>query len=300
MPPFFIISGYLYEKGLVRGKATFSSFVIGKAKRLLVPYAFWTVFLWGGVQIGNRIASSFMIDIGFPPMIIMKLLLNLLTYEVYYVELLWFVYVLFLFFVVHYLIGEIGNKKWFVGLCLLLGFSTLFLPYPNVINRFLLWSAFFAFGRLVSSDENVKETIANGKWWIVVTAYILLCAGRIILNNNYPGMAVSIYRILKQLIKYSIVFLGVWMVFIISRLLENYKLGLLLQTVGDYSYDIYLMHNPYIVATVTIVCNRALKFSNVTSIIVATVLGVVIPMLISKFIIQKSKVLSAVMIGKWR
>ena len=145
MPTFFIISGYLYEKGLVRGKATFSSFVIGKAKRLLVPYAFWTVFLWGGVQIGNRIASSFMIDIGFPPMSIMKLLLNLLTYEVYYVELLWFVYVLFLFFVVHYLIGEIGNKKWFVGLCLLLGFSTLFLPYPNVINRFLLWSAFFCF-----------------------------------------------------------------------------------------------------------------------------------------------------------
>jgi uncharacterized membrane protein YcfT len=49
MPAFFIIAGYLYQKRLskylAQGKICF---IMGKVRHLLLPYAFWTVFLWGG------------------------------------------------------------------------------------------------------------------------------------------------------------------------------------------------------------------------------------------------------------
>ena len=50
-----------------------------------------------------------------------------------------------------------------------------------------------------------------------------------------------------------------WMIFIVSKALENRrtknnKARVALKTIGDYSYDIYLMHNPYVVAVEAIVC----------------------------------------------
>lgn len=300
MPTFFIIAGYLYERGLVKGRKPFGVFISEKAKRLLVPYVFWTVILWLGVQIGNKAAGTFMVSIGFPPMSIKNLILNLLTYEVYYVELLWFVYVLFLFFVLHYLIGKTGREKCFVGLCLVIGFSTLFIPYPNIINRLLLWSVFFAFGRLIAADEDVRRRIVNGNGWLVLIAFIALCACRIIINHKDFGMNTGILRILRQLIKYAVGFFGVWGIFVLSRVLEGVKAGAILKIIGDYSYDIYLMHNPYVVAATAIVCSRILKLPGVCSLIIATALGVIIPLLIGKYIIRKNKVLSVVMIGQWR
>lgn len=51
MPVFFVIAGFLFEKGLTKyiknGRITFLK---KKAKHLLVPYIFWTVLLWAGVN----------------------------------------------------------------------------------------------------------------------------------------------------------------------------------------------------------------------------------------------------------
>lgn len=283
---------------MAKGKKSLVDFISGKSRRLLLPYVFWTVLLWFGVQIGNRIASPFMREIGFPPMSVSDLLLNLLTYEVYYIELLWFLYVLFILFVVHHLIGEMGHKQWFIAFCLVLGFSTLFVPYPNIVNRIFLWSVFFATGRLLAVNEYVKARVNRCQWWIVAGTFIALCFGRIVLNHADIILNDVPLAILKQTIKYMVGFFGVWVIFVLSKVLRGGKLGGLLRLVGDYSYDIYLMHNPYVVAVATIVCSRFLNLPNVISLVIAIVLGIVVPILISKLVIRKNKVLSVVMIGQ--
>ena len=112
MPVFFVIAGFLFQRGLSKYlQKEKGQFIIGKAKHLMLPYLFWTLLLWMGVQIACMTSSSVlekMTDIGFAPMSIGNLIYGLLTYQVYYTEHLWFLYVLFVLFFNQYLHGE----KW--------------------------------------------------------------------------------------------------------------------------------------------------------------------------------------------
>lgn len=299
MPTFFMISGYLYEMSLKQGQKSFISFLSGKAKRLLIPYLFWTVILWFGVQVGNTLAGSFMREIGFPPMSVGDLIINIFTYEVYYIELLWFVYVLFLYFALHYVIGQIGRNQWFIAVSIVLGFSTVYVDYPNIVSRFLLWMVFFAVGRAIATDERVTGILRNAgkKTAYVTSAFIILSAARIALNHFDFGINMFILRGLNQFVKYALGFLGVWLIFILAFALEKTRCMPVLKTIGDYSYDIYLMHNPYVVAVTAIICSRILHLPGLCSMIIATALGITVPMVTSKLIIRRSKILSMVMIG---
>ena len=59
MPVFFIIAGYLYQNKINKYESMKKGrFLLAKAKHLLVPYVFWTVLLWCGVQIANSLNSS--------------------------------------------------------------------------------------------------------------------------------------------------------------------------------------------------------------------------------------------------
>ncbi|MCC8098052.1 MAG: acyltransferase family protein [Eubacterium sp.] len=189
MPAFFIIAGYLYQKKMSKyenmGKA---EFLFSKAKHLLVPYAFWTILLWLGVQAANMTGSSvsqIMKSIDFGPMSVKDLIIGLFTYEKYYTEHLWFLYVLFMYFLIHSFLGKAGRS----AVCLIIGaaggFLTLFLQMPNIIDRFLLWFVFFAFGRYIANKKSMEEWIENKAYscfGYILTGFIFLSAVRILLS----------------------------------------------------------------------------------------------------------------------
>lgn len=113
MPVFFVISGYLFqekiEKYLVQGKI---KFIVGKVRHLLVPHFFWTLLLWGGVQVAYNIekVKGIVTQIGFETTNVAELLIGLMTYEKYYTEHLLFLYVLFVFFVISIFMGHRGDS----------------------------------------------------------------------------------------------------------------------------------------------------------------------------------------------
>lgn len=78
------------------------------------------------------------------------------------------------------------------------------------------------------------------------------------------------------------------------------EVGATLKIVGDYSYDIYLIHNPFVVTVVTIVYSRFFKLAEVCSLIIATALVIIIPMLQSEWIIRKNNVLYVEMFVQWK
>ena len=304
MPAFFIISGLLYQRNVKkyedRGKLRF---LVDKIKHLLIPYVFWYVLLWAGVSAVSLLGDSvvnLLTGIGFAPMGVGEMLYGLFTYEVYYVEHLWFLYVLFLFFLVHCFIGNVGSNKVLVVVGIFMGLSTCVISYPNIITRFMIWFVFFTFGRCVERYDDVMERIKQSKWLIPLILFVVLAVVRILLFDMEPEINKYVLALVRQIVKYAIGFLGVMLLYMAARYLNRIKNGItaLVKTIGDYSYDIYLMHNPYFLALSATVLYSFLGLNAVLTIVIAVILGISIPMIVSKFIIRRSKILSFVMIGK--
>lgn len=304
MPAFFIISGLLYQRNVKKYETEGKMhFLINKAKHLLIPYLFWYLLLWAGVSVASLLGDSvtdMLTGIGFAPIGVGKMLYGLFTYEVYYVEHLWFLYVLFLFFLAHCLIGEIGNSKVLLVIGILMGLSSCIIAYPNIVSRFMIWFVFFTFGRCVEWHEGLKMQIKDGKWPIPLLLFVVLSVARVFLYDIEPETGKYVLAIVKQIIKYAIGFLGVWLLYMAAGYLNKFKnkISDLVKTIGDYSYDIYLMHNPYFLALSATVLYGFLGLNALLTVVIAVVLGIAIPMLVSKYIIQRFKVLSFVMIGK--
>lgn len=304
MPTFFIISGYLYQLNVKRYRQKGAGdFLLKKVKHLLVPYAFWYVLLWGGIQVACSLSNSvenILLGIGFGPMEFGEMIYGLLTYEVYYVEHLWFVYVLFLFFLVHTILGELGSNKLLMVVGILLGFLTYIMSLPNIIERFMVWFVFFVFGRCIGRYKIIITRIKKIYWIIPSLIFFALSATRIILKKVNLEMNDYIFFIVQQSIKYMIGFLGVWLLYFVAIYLNSRKnmATTVAQIIGDYSYDIYLMHNPYFLALSATLLYSFMGLNAYISVLIAVVIGLGVPMAISRLIIRRCKPLSVVMIGK--
>ena len=79
--------------------------------------------------------------------------------------------------------------------------------------------------------------------------------------------------------------------------LQRIRMGGLLKKIGDYSYDIYLMHIPYVVPVVAVI-SYGLTNQWLISLVVTVVSGIVIPSLISKFFIRKIPILRTIALGR--
>lgn len=301
MPVFFVIAGFLFQKGLTKyiqkGKM---NFLVGKAKHLLVPYVFWTILLWLGVQIACMSSSAVhakMTEIGFAPMSIGNLLYGLLTYQVYYTEYLWFLYVLFLFFVINIIAERAGSTMWTLWIWGLIGILSLFVTLPHIIERVMGWGIFFAFGIFVQKNQKV-EKMSGGGGYRACICLMFLIGVLIRLMGLDSGITLKLFSVFMQLDKYLIGFAGVGLVYILAIELSKINAKKLIKCIGDYSFDIYLMHNPYCVALSAMVLNRMLGVPAYISVVAATIVGVVLPMVASKLVIRKVKLLSTIMIGR--
>lgn len=166
MPVFFVIAGYLFQKQLGKYQTeTKAKFLIDKARRLLIPYVFWTVLLWIGVQVACKLSPVILTKltvIGFAPMSVGNLIYGLLTYQVYYTEHLWFLYVLFLLFAINIFTQKVGASRYSVVIWLLIGLVTLFVDFPHIIERTMLWGIFFEFGRIAQKHSITAKMRGGG------------------------------------------------------------------------------------------------------------------------------------------
>ncbi|MBQ9019158.1 MAG: acyltransferase [Bacilli bacterium] len=294
MPIFFIISGYLFELKnkdyLEKGR---QKFIKNKLVHLILPYLFWTVILYIGVQIACKINSSFMTKIGFEPMGIFSMLKGILTYEVYYTQHLWFLYVLFVMFIINIFSTKI-NKKLLLFFSILIGISTYLIKYPNIIYRLFLWFPFFVVGRCIVNTNNIKS-ISKIKIVLSIVLFMVLALLRLNISNLIYDK--TILKLISPILMYSIGVLGVYLTYVFSSNVHN-NIKMKLKKIGDYSYEIYLMHNPYFVAVSSIILSSILKMPSYICIIISVAIGIVIPIFISKFVYKYASKVSIIMFGK--
>lgn len=301
---FFFISGYLYERNREKYCSDSRGFLRKKAKQLIVPYLFWTLILYFVVSVvhmvfGNVVGNT-LNSLGFPRLSIKDIVLNTVFFKDYYVQHLWYIYVLFFFFLISIALrkcDQILVNVYTVGALLLAASYAVYIKdLPYILNKFLRYYPDFMIGRLLFRTGFLgtsKKSRRNGIWGITGVLVTIL-----FFNCIRPMMPKTLFRaslviIIQDLLYWSVVVLGVEL----SRIIQNTEIGKRLAMIGDFSFDIYLMHTPYIVPIIAALLSK--MHLNFEVICVVTIsLGISVPIVISKYVVRRNIFLSNIMLGR--
>ena len=104
--------------------------------------------------------------------------------------------------------------------------------------------------------------------------------------------------IIDQLKLIILGFLGIYATIFVSKYIEKINIfDKIFNFFNIYSYDIYLIHQPFIVSGLCGVLMKFTTFSMYSIVVIGTVIGIVIPIIVSKHILRKNKYLSFLFLG---
>lgn len=283
---FFVIAGVLFEyKKSQIYQSGLLSFIKNKSKRLLFPYIFWSLILALGVKLSSQIeaVSSQISQLGYKEWSVAEIIWNTLTMQNYYTQHLWFIYVLFFIYLVNYMAKDsITSIKMFLLLFAVVNIISLAkIPLPFLADRFLMHFCNFLFGRLIfryhywDKAPQRKITILS----LVVIAGLEISEYFSITSFSYTCLGNFIWGIAGTQVILAVV------CFVWKRMKKGADW---LCWVGNASYPIYLLHNPYIVSGLSVAFS-IMKITNadVLYILMCMVGSIFIPALLYNFLVKK-------------
>lgn len=286
---FFVISGFFFQKKCNK-YCNDSGFVKTKFMQLMVPYfafsgLFSTLMLVGYVIPGiGGIISSF-----GPQKSIFEAIVDIILFRNVYFESLWYVYVLFLIFVLSY----IAERKRILPVSKMLLmtiaiFTICVKAYIGtdlwlIINKVITYFVWFYAGRVIcEEDYSIDKSRAQKVYPLVSIFMLIICAYRITKIDLFSMIGSRWLRALYvqfETVVFSIS--GVMLVYFISlKINERIKT---LKVIGDYSYDIYLVHNPWIISSSALILQKILK-NQAMQLCIVVIISVGLPIVISKFL----------------
>ncbi|MGN1317782.1 MAG: acyltransferase family protein [Lachnospirales bacterium] len=300
---FFCISGYLFEKNIERYSQDKTKFLIKKLKQLIVPYIFWSLLLYIGVNsvhllCGVKISNA-VTKIGFMPLSFLEIVKCILTCSNIYVDYLWFIYILFVFFVVNIFIGKKYNNAYVLIFFVVLSVvCNYFGDLPHIIWKFLLHLPDFIMGRIMYKIM-CKHSLREYKNKVLSVFFILFVVLFIIISFLLPNLGSSFgVTLFGTFIKKSFYWIIVVICGALATSIREGKIMNYMVNVGDYSYDIYLIHMPYVVP----IAARGLGVFNmpyVLKFLIVIIIGIMVPLFISKYIVRKISLFRKIAIGKF-
>lgn len=285
MPAFFFISGFLAGErkyDLSEKKQAIAK----KIKRLMVPYFFLTVFT-----------------------VCLKLLFgafarNPLNYSTLAVDVLigrnnpngglWFLYALFIISVFGILFDTV-NRTILTGVMFVLSMlnTVLFKQSGYIVGFFLNYAWIYFMGCTVRKYLYLR--IKKSKL-VISTNGILIST---IASALYMVLAfVQIYKLQFWFLSTIVTIIGVLLLFIIAMQIEHYRCGeKLWMLLGDYGMDIYMI-GYYVQQTIFVVCGKILGFDYLVYAFMMLIFGLVVPIILSKYIVRKNRMLSMLILGR--
>lgn len=297
---FFMISGFLFEKNFEKYVSDKKSFIKKKFWQLIIPYLFWNLVLYVSAWfvhsvVGGQI-SVILNTFGFTKLTWANIVVNILTYTNYYVEYLWFIYVLFLLFLINILVGRKANRLWF-GIFILCFAAALnhYFELPYIVWKLLQHYSSFLIGRVVFNYISLKKIHAKEAMAI---SFGVICSALITVGVVQTLMQKNIIRaLIVTLSNFGLhVAVGIFL-YLLSSVLVKLKMGNKMSQIGDFSYDIYLMHTPYVVPIIAKALSRIIGIWSI-SFLLTVICGITIPYAVSKYIIRRSSILKKAALGK--
>ena len=288
MPLFFMVSGYLFEwKKEKYQKRGFCHFMLEKARILMLPYIIFSAIAWIVTWMGFQFpfGTALLEGAGYSMKSPAGFLFSLLTYICPVDNHLWFSYVLFLVFLLAF--GLMGKPKKIVLPAAYAGYALSFLiPLPELIQKLMRYFFLFQAGTVLYRKErwldNRRARLIVGPAFAV--GFLFFCIFHA-LNWGEPQI---LSEPVAEIAGCSLI------LYIVARLKKGKGMKLLKET-GRMSYQIYLLHHPFVVPGLLILLKGRMPVALLLPTV--TVLGILIPVAVYRWVFERWSSLNIVCFG---
>lgn len=302
---FFLISGFLFEYNLHKYKQNgIKSFLKKKARELIVPYFCWIWLLFILVlAVKLTVPSAFEVieEKGFSVKPVLEQILDSFVIRNPQIESLWFIYVLFFIFLLNWFL-PVKKYKWaiFAAAVVISSVASYYFYDTSILlpYRVIKYFQWFYLGRICVSYQSRIRKIQNSLVCRVSVPAAFLVFGFLEIFNPIRIMVTDkivravFYSIQRPILTAT----GIMMIAYLASLLRLLKTtGKIFKFIGDQSYPVYLIHNPWVVVPTALIVNR---FLPVNIIIELAALAVIVLISIGiGLIMKKSRYLSMLFLG---
>ncbi|KAB1434403.1 acyltransferase family protein [Candidatus Galacturonibacter soehngenii] len=259
MPVFFVLSGYTFKEST---KESLAAFIKNKAKRLLIPYLCFQLFLAGAYSIKNIVEHQPFIKAIFPVIgafysrnalyasekdVLVKVPANNINLMSSLNAPLWFLTGLFTSLVIYKIILKVADKNkkkevCYLAISVLIGvifkyFCPILLPWS--IDTAFISVAFLHVGRLLDREqlfERLCKKPINICMIVLVFTLSSFLNGSVNMSIREFGKSVLLYLLVGSLGTMSVMFLSKW----IEKNLKN--VAVVLEYIGRHTIGILALH----------------------------------------------------------
>lgn len=277
---FFTISGFLFEKNIKKYQERgITTFIVKKAKELMIPYFAWTMLFSIVVLVASKVPNinTLLISKGYTAKSTIEMCIDSVLFRNPYFESLWFVYVLFVIFIINWFISS-KCINWNMFICAAIGSSVIAYFYydttfliPYRVIRYFQW---FCLGRITAlGEDKICRTLTKKRYCVLITVLFLVLGYSVVTD---PIEKIISERILRTAIhcleKNAFTICGIWITYGIARMIsKNSRVGNMLRFIGDKSYPMYLVHNPWLVTPLSIAFVKIIPTNFITELLLLAI-----------------------------
>lgn len=274
MPLFIFLSGFVSGKFSTDTQDCWNR-TLKKFKRLMVPY-----FCWGILYIPFRILLSQYASAEFSIARIWRIMIGENPYSG-----LWFLYALFMISIIYiWLIRSDRGLKCAFLISFLMLIVGKYVSISEPIKWIFLYLFYYLLGVYCHKHYTfIHDNLVNEKYVMIsgvtfVSSFILIHQYETYLNG-LTSIVTSIS--------------GIIIIYILS---EKFSKNEIIAQIGKYGMDVFIMSGPILVF-LRIVLYKTIGISYTPYVVIATIISYVAPIIISKLIIRRSKILSRLLLG---
>lgn len=282
MPAFFFISGFLFTNVNMSFKRKID-LIKKKTVRLMIPYLFLTL-----VTIGLKIIFA---NYARNPLNYTTLLLDVLIGRNNPNGGLWFLYALYATSIFAILVSGIKESLFFIiGIAGFLLNRCVFNMTGHIGAFGLNYTMYYAFGMLVRANYQtvqikILDKIKNKIW--VSSILVIIYAVIVYIQTYFNKIPISVL----------IPYLGTVVFFVMAYFISNKNENNFLSFIGDWGMDIYMI-GYYVQQSIYVLLGKVLQWDYYIYSWLMMVMGILIPVIISKMFVRRSKILSILILGR--
>ena len=257
LPLFFFLSGYILKR---KGNELepFKTFLVKKVKSLLIPFISYSLLLYILFQIAIHLPYIGHILSSFGSLSLVDYWIENLCKGNPYSFHVWFIYILFIYMMITYFMNRIlKNNNYFLiilGLIINLVTEAATFYYPALTAEYLIittalrYYIFFALG-----CNRFNKLIEKGNILELFPIFILVY----IYAKIDLFASIQVYLAIRILIILCSFSLIIYLCHLASILVDN-RIGTILEKVGQRSFSIYLIHQPFFTGFVSLILYKLL------------------------------------------
>lgn len=295
---FFYLSGLLYERGIRKYLKNKVKFITDKAVLLMVPYITLSAIGYTLAFVARRFGINLLapneLEIGS---ILKAFLLNVNHFDTH----IWYIYFLFFIFLINIFAPQFVMKK---GILLILIIASGWYGVLSLtgvrINTLIYYLVPFILGRWAYRNNTIEQIKSFNGFKVLVCGIVFIAVNVIMIYVNSINAMNPVLGQIKVGFYYEIKILaglmGTYLVIYIAYKLSKNDKAAKLGVIDNYSYAIYLLHQPYITTACVSIIGKFIGLNAIT-VVITFFACMTIPIMITKYILRKNRILNVLIVG---